>query len=276
MKRILSAVLILVLALSFVLPALAAAKTIRVNAADWPITEDGWYSSMEEVALYLDAYGRLPGNFLTKREAEALGWNSREGNLGEVAPGMSIGGDHFGNYEGNVPDQKGRRWTECDIHFDGGYRGGERIVFSNDGLIYYCDDHYATFRKVEIVRDAKPAAESADALDESAAYLTRDDVAAYLHQFGHLPDNYLTKTAAKKLGWKSGKDNLGAVAPGCAIGGSDFSNREGALPEAKGRTWKECDVNTVNGARGAERLVFSNDGLIYYTSDDYQSFTRLY
>ena len=67
-----------------------------------------------------------------------------------MAEGCSIGGDRFGNYEGSLPSAKGRTWTECDIGYDGGYRGGERIVFSNDGLIYYTDDHYATFDEIEV------------------------------------------------------------------------------------------------------------------------------
>ena len=72
------------------------------------IEEDGWYSSKEEVALYLETYGELPDNYLTKKEAMALGWNSKEGNLWEVADGMSIGGDKFGNREGILPEKDGR------------------------------------------------------------------------------------------------------------------------------------------------------------------------
>ena len=101
-------------------------------------------------------------------------------------------------------------------------------------------------------------------------------VAAYLHAYGKLPALYLTKTAAKKLGWVSGKDNLGEVAPGRAIGGSQFENREGRLPAQKGRTYFECDVNVVDGHRSRARLVYSNDGLIYYTEDGYRTFTCLY
>ena len=109
------------------------------------IDENGTYTSKEEVAAYLHEYGHLPSNFITKKEARNLGWVSSEGNLGEVAPGMSIGGDYFGNYEGNLPEAKGRDYYECDIDSDGGYRGAKRIVFSNDGLIYYTEDHYETF-----------------------------------------------------------------------------------------------------------------------------------
>ena len=115
------------------------------ESAESAIVESGTYTSKEEVAAYLYAYGHLPSNFITKKEARNLGWVSNEGNLWEVAPGMSIGGDYFGNYEGNLPKAKGRDYYECDIDTDGSYRGAKRIVFSNDGLIYYTEDHYETF-----------------------------------------------------------------------------------------------------------------------------------
>jgi hypothetical protein len=112
------------------------------------LDENGSYSSMQEVADYIHTFGKLPPNFITKNKARDLGWESSEGNLWEVAPGMSIGGDRFGNYEGLLPEANGRKWTECDIDFDGGYRNDKRIVFSNDGLIYYTDDHYESFTQL--------------------------------------------------------------------------------------------------------------------------------
>lgn len=107
--------------------------------------EDGSYTSKDDVAAYLNAYGHLPDNFITKKQAQELGWDSSKGNLSEVAPGKSIGGDRFGNYEGILPKASGRTYYECDINSTGSYRGAERIVFSNDGLIYYTADHYQTF-----------------------------------------------------------------------------------------------------------------------------------
>lgn len=105
---------------------------------------DGVYTSKEDVALYIHTYGCLPDNFMTKKEARALGWEG--GGLEDFAPGMCIGGDRFGNYEGLLPDADGRKWTECDIDTLGkSSRGAKRIVFSNDGLIYYTDDHYESF-----------------------------------------------------------------------------------------------------------------------------------
>ena len=266
--------LVMLLGLS---PALAA-KVIELYAADYPVTRDGWYSTMEEVAVYLATYEELPDNFLTKSEAEKKGGDNRKGNLDKVAPGCSIGGNRFGNYEGILPDAKNRKWTECDINYEGGYRGGERICFSTDGLIYYSDDHYATFTKVEVIFeeaisfDLDPNVE----LDEYGEYTTVNDVSAYLLRYGCLPCNYLTKAEAKELGWTAKKDNLGKVMPGCSIGGDVFQNREKLLPNAKNRTWYECDLNTVDGKRSDERLVYSSDGLIYYTPDAFDTFIQLY
>ncbi len=120
-------------------------QTEQEEEYDDSLVEDGWYYTPEDVALYIYTYGYLPENFITKDEARDLGWESSEGNLWEVADGMCIGGDRFGNREGLLPDAPGRTWYECDVNFDGGYRGGERIVFSSDGLIYYTDDHYESF-----------------------------------------------------------------------------------------------------------------------------------
>lgn len=105
---------------------------------------DGTYTTKDDVALYIYLYGGLPDNFITKKEAQALGWEG--GSLEPYAPGMCIGGSHFGNYEGLLPEADGREYTECDIDTLGAdSRGAKRIVFSNDGLIYYTDDHYESF-----------------------------------------------------------------------------------------------------------------------------------
>lgn len=108
------------------------------------LAEDGIYSSKDDVAKYLYLYGHLPSNFITKKEAEKLGWQG--GSLEPFAPGMCIGGNRFGNYEGLLPEKDGRFYTECDIDTLGAdKRGAKRIVFSNDGLIYYTEDHYESF-----------------------------------------------------------------------------------------------------------------------------------
>ena len=99
------------------------------------VEESGEYTSKDEVAAYLNEFGHLPDNFITKKEAQALGWESKEGNLDEVAPGKSIGGDYFGNYEEVLPDAEGRTYHECDIDYEGGFRNAKRIVYSDDGLV---------------------------------------------------------------------------------------------------------------------------------------------
>ena len=116
---------------------------------------------------------------------------------------------------------------------------------------------------------------SENVLPEDGWYYSKDNVALYIHTYGHLPGNFITKKEAEALGWSGG--SVEKYAPGMAIGGGRFGNYEGLLPEADGRTYTECDIDT-NGAssRGAKRIVFSNDGLIYYTGDHYESFELLY
>ena len=113
------------------------------------------------------------------------------------------------------------------------------------------------------------------AVSEDGWYYSAEEVSLYLVLYGHLPDNYITKSEAADLGWEGG--SVEDYAPGFAIGGDLFGNREGLLPKAEGRLYYECDIDT-NGMekRGAKRLVYSNDGLVYYTEDHYESFVLLY
>lgn len=105
------------------------------------------YSAPLDVAAYLYEWEELPPNFITKNEAKKLGWQSEKGNLWDVAEGKSIGGDKFGNREGLLPE--GEEYRECDVNYSGGYRGGERLVYSiDDWDIYYTDDHYESFTQL--------------------------------------------------------------------------------------------------------------------------------
>ena len=126
------------------------------------------------------------------------------------------------------------------------------------------------------VIETQPPVEQAPALPEDGQYDDKDNVALYIHLYGKLPSNYVTKKDAEALyGWQGGA--LDVIAPGKAIGGSYYGNYEGLLPDADGREWTECDIGTIGQTkRGAERIVFSNDGLIYYTPDHYESFELLY
>ena len=114
------------------------------------------------------------------------------------------------------------------------------------------------------------------AIDENGRYTSKEDVALYLHTYGHLPSNYITKSEAKKMGWVASKKNLHIVCEGCSIGGDIFTNSQKILPTKKGRIYYECDIDYVSGIRNAKRIVFSNDGLIFYTGNHYNSFEQLY
>ena len=110
-------------------------------------------------------------------------------------------------------------------------------------------------------------------LDPNGSYTTKEDVALYIHLYGCLPDNFMTKDEARDLGWEGG--SLEPYAPGMCIGGDYFGNYEGLLPED--REYTECDIDTLGAdSRGPKRIVFSVDGLIYYTGDHYESFELLY
>ncbi len=121
----------------------------------------------------------------------------------------------------------------------------------------------------------KPTPEPTPPIPEDGSYTSKEDVALYIHTYGHLPDNFITKKEARSLGWEGG--SLEPYAPGKCIGGDRFGNYEGLLPEKEGRTFTECDIDTLGKkSRGAKRIIYTNDGLIYYTDDHYESFELLY
>lgn len=135
-------------------------------------------------------------------------------------------------------------------------------------------DWYAEPVEEEPETSALPK-ESASPVAYGKSYDSKDEVALYIHLFNELPPNYISKSEARKLGWEGG--DVKKFAPGKCIGGSSFGNREGLLPDKAGRTYTECDIDTLDTtSRGAKRIVFSNDGLIYYTEDHYRTFTLLY
>lgn len=128
---------------------------------------------------------------------------------------------------------------------------------------------------VQVTETQPDLVETEAAIDENGSYTTKEDVALYIHTYSKLPSNFITKSEAEKLGWEGG--SLEPYAPGKCIGGNKFGNYEGLLPKKDGRTYTECDIDTLGAdKRGAKRIVFSNDGLIYYTEDHYESFELLY
>ena len=128
----------------------APQATAELTAAEAPAVtaEPGPMAEAQRLADYLFEHGELPENFLTKQEAKDLGWDSSWNYVSDVAPGMSIGGDYFGNYEGKLPKIKGRKYYECDCWYTGGKRNAYRIIYSNDGHVWYTKDHYNTFTEM--------------------------------------------------------------------------------------------------------------------------------
>ena len=143
-----------------------------------------------------------------------------------------------------------------------------------------CGDAVQTIDTIEqaaqtVQEIAAAQEEETPAIEEDGTYTTKEDVVRYIHTYGHLPENFITKKQAQALGWEGG--SLEPYAPGKCIGGSRFGNYEGTLPEKDGRTYTECDIDTLGASkRGGKRIVFSNDGLSYYTEDHYETFEPLY
>lgn len=229
--------------------------------AEAPITEP------QAIVDYLASHdGQLPPNFVTKTRAKKLGWNGK-GNLSDALPGYSFGGSDYQNKEGLLPAAPGRTWKECDCYYTAGKRSGQRLCFSNDGLYFYSPDGFKTFTQMY---------PSEDMPEPEGPIIAMQDIADYLFEHQCLPPNFITKRQAQELGWDSSRNYVSDVAPGCSIGGDRFGNYQGLLPTAKGRQYYECDVGYVSGKRSAKRIVFSNDGLVFYTEDHYNTFTRLY
>ena len=121
----------------------AEKKSIQNNQSIDALTEE------KRVTDYLKENGELPDYYITKKEAQREGWVAKEGNLCDVLPGRAIGGDIFTNREKILPVKKGRIWYEADINYDCGRRNAQRIVYSNDGLIFVTHDHYKNFEEIK-------------------------------------------------------------------------------------------------------------------------------
>ena len=163
--------------------------------------------------------------------------------------------------------------VDTDIGVIGGADGPTEVTVSGPGFseTVQIPDEEPTGAEPEDEEEPEEPVQ----IDEAGTYNSLEDVSLYLYTYDHLPENYITKDEARDLGWTGG--SVERYAPGCAIGGDRFGNREGILPKAQGRQYYECDIDTLGEtSRGAKRIVWSDDGLIYYTEDHYESFTLLY
>ena len=151
----------------------------------------------------------------------------------------------------------------------------ELVLLDGEALTHAPDTTANAAENAEQTAEPTIAPEATAAIDEAGTYTGKEDVSLYLFTYGRLPQNFITKSAARALGWNGG--GLDDYADGKCIGGDRFGNYEGLLPDAPGREYHECDIDTLHAAsRGAKRIVYSNDGLIYYTEDHYESFILLY
>ena len=144
----LAAVFVLLLAAVMLLTGCAASASgnRNRNTAKPEVTATpGPMDEAQRIADYIFEYGKLPDYFIRKQEAERLGWDSRYNYVSDVAPGKSIGGDRFGNYEERLPVVQGRKYYEADCYYRGGKRNAYRIIYSSDRHVWYTGDHYETF-----------------------------------------------------------------------------------------------------------------------------------
>lgn len=123
------------------------------TAVPEPTATPGPLDEAQRIADYIFEHGELPDNFITKKQAQALGWDSAFNYVSDVAPGKSIGGDYFGNYEQKLPVVKSRKYYEADCFYKGGKRNAYRIIYTTDGHVWYTEDHYNTFIELFPTKD---------------------------------------------------------------------------------------------------------------------------
>ncbi|CDL79158.1 ribonuclease domain-containing protein [Xenorhabdus cabanillasii] len=154
-RRVLAGVLLVLVVISIIfikdvgLPGSDKTQQAIAIAGNVPSQQIDILTEHHRVADYVRQHSRLPGYYITKKQARRFGWDARKGNLCEVLPGKAIGGDRFSNRENKLPNQKDRQWFEADVNYNCGRRGSNRLLYSNDGLIYLTLDHYKTFTKLE-------------------------------------------------------------------------------------------------------------------------------
>ena len=124
------------------------APTATVEVTPEVTVTPGPMDAAQELADYIFEHGELPENYIRKKDAEAQGWKTTYRYVGDIGPGITIGGDYFGNYEQKLPVVKGRKSYEADCYYEGGPRNEYRIIYSNDGHVWYTGDHYNTFTEL--------------------------------------------------------------------------------------------------------------------------------
>ena len=103
------------------------------------------YNGAEVYLLYMN---RLPDYYVNKETAYEAGWKDKYMYLSDALPGKMLGGDIYFNDDEKLPTEIGRLWREADVNYGGGKRNRQRILYSNDGLLFATYDHYHTFYEI--------------------------------------------------------------------------------------------------------------------------------
>ena len=110
----------------------AGTATINsIDGADW------WIANI----------GELPKYYASYEYALSKGWRPRKWPSNFIPNQMITRGQYF-NDDGHLPSAPGRVWFEADINYKLGKRNSQRVLWSNDGLIFVTYDHYETFYEI--------------------------------------------------------------------------------------------------------------------------------
>lgn len=151
----------------------------------------------------------------------------------------------------------------------------EMFALSDEELEELEIDIDEELESIDMSAEEEEVIESAEyEIDEKGTYTSKEEVATYLHIYGKLPSNYITRSEAETLGLNRNGDNLEEIAPGKSIGGEEYSNENGMFPVEEGRQYYACEIEDEDG--DAKYLIYSNDGLIFYTDENYETFIQLY
>ncbi len=154
-------------------------------------------------------------------------------------------------------------------------RVNRKDVVEEAKIVYKDDDSKKIENKATENVNLSQSSENED-IKENGNYSDKEELSAYIHLYNKLPINYISKKDAIEAGWKQGEENLDSILPGMSIGGDEYGNSSDCLPKKEGRKYYEADVDYTGGVRNSKRIIYSNDGLIFYTEDGYENFERLY
>ncbi len=119
-----------------------------------------------------------------------------------------------------------------------------------------------------------PHAEKASTVQSNEVINTFEGVADYIVKYGRLPDNFITKAEAAKLGGTRKRQSRRSSA--WKKHRRRYLSKQRKAASRCGRTRMERSRHQLYiGIPGSDRIVYSNDRLVYKTTDHYKTFTRM-